>query len=143
MAVFLQNDVQLVVNSVDLTDHVASVSWSESSDELETTAMGDNNRTRIGGLKDGSVSIEFHQDFGASSVYATLYPLLGTTTTVEMTPTSGYRVASPKHSASATNPKHSASALVTELPIIDGSVSDLATVSVTWPLSGAVTVTTA
>jgi len=135
MAVFLQNDVQVTVNSVDLTDHVASITWTETADELETTAMGDNNRTRIGGLKDGSVSIEFHQDFGASSVYATLYSLLGTTTTVEMTPTSG--------ALAATNPKHSASALVTELPIIDGSVSDLATVSVTWPLSGAVTVSTA
>ena len=135
MAVFLQNDVQVTVNSVDLTDHVASITWTETADELETTAMGDANRTRIGGLKDGSVSIEFHQDFGASSVYATLYSLLGTTTTVTMTPTSA--------SVSATNPKHSASALVTELPIIDGSVSDLATVSVTWPLSGAVTVSTA
>jgi hypothetical protein len=135
MAVFLQNDVQVTVNSVDLTDHVASITWTESADELETTAMGDSNRTRIGGLKDGSVSIEFHQDMASSSVYQTLYPLLGTTTTVEMTPTSG--------TLSAENPKHSASALVTELPIIDGSVSDLATVSVTWPLSGAVTVTTA
>jgi hypothetical protein len=135
MAVFLQNDVQVTVNSVDLTDHVASVTWTESAAELETTAMGDSNVTRIGGLKDGSVSIEFHQDFGASSVYATLYPLLGTTTTVELTPTSG--------AVAATNPKHSASALVVELPVIDGSVSDLATVSVTWPLSGAVTVSTA
>ena len=63
MAVFLQNDVQITVNAVDLTDHVASVSWSESAAELETTAMGDSNVTRIGGLKDGSVSIEFHQDF--------------------------------------------------------------------------------
>lgn len=134
MAVFLQNDVQVTVNSVDLTDHVASITWTESADELETTSMGDANRTRIGGLKDGSVSIEFHQDFAASSVYISLYALLGTTTTVTMTPTSG--------SLSATNPKHSASALVTELPIIDGGVADLATISVTWPLSGAVTVTT-
>ena len=55
-------------------------------------------------------------------------------TTVEMTPTSG--------ALAATNPKHSASALVTELPIIDGGVADLATISVTWPLSGPVTVTT-
>lgn len=133
MAVFLQNDVAVTVNSVNLSDHVASITWTETADELETTAMGDSNRTRIGGLKDGSVSIEFHQDFAASSVYATLYPLLGTVTTVTMTPTSA--------SAAATNPQHSASALVTELPIIDGSVSDLATVSVTWPLSGAVTVT--
>jgi hypothetical protein len=134
MAVFLQNDVQVVVNSVNLSDHVASITWTETADELETTAMGDGNRTRIGGLKDGSVSIEFHQDFAATETYITLYSLLGTTTTVEMTPTSA--------SVSATNPKHSASALVTELPIIDGSVSDLATISVTWPLSGAVTVST-
>jgi len=133
MAVFLQNDVAVVVNSVDLSDHVASITWTETADELETTAMGDSNRTRIGGLKDGSVSIEFHQDFAASSVYATLYPLLGTVTTVTMTPTSA--------SAASDNPEHSASALVTELPIIDGGVSDLATISVTWPLSGPVTVT--
>jgi hypothetical protein len=134
MAVFLSNDVQVTVNSVDLTDHVASITWTETADELETTAMGDANRTRIGGLKDGSVSIEFHQDFAASSVYISLYALLGTTTTVTMTPTSA--------SVSATNPKHSASALVTELPVIDGGVADLATISVTWPLSGAVTVST-
>jgi hypothetical protein len=134
MAVFLQNDVQVTVNSVDLTDHVASITWTETADELETTAMGDANRTRIGGLKDGSVSIEFHQDFAATETYITLYSLLGTTTTVTMTPTSA--------SVSATNPKHSASALVTELPIIDGGVADLATISVTWPLSGAVTVST-
>jgi len=134
MAVFLQNDVQVTVNSVDLTDHVASVTWTESAAELETTAMGDSNVTRIGGLKDGSVSIEFHQDFATSSVYQTLYPLLGTTTTVELTPTSG--------AVAADNPKHSASALVTELPVLDGSISDLATVSVTWPLSGPVTVST-
>ncbi len=133
MAVFLQNDVQVTVNSVDLTDHVASITWTETSEELDTTSMGSANRTRLGGLKDGSVSIEFHQDFGSSSVYQTLYPLLGTVTTVTMTPTSA--------AAAATNPEHSASALVVELPIIDGSVSDLATVSVTWPLSGAVTVT--
>ena len=80
MAVFLQNDVVVSVNSVDLSDHVASITWTETADELETTAMGDGNRTRIGGLKDGSVSIEFHQDFAASETYITLYSLLGTKT---------------------------------------------------------------
>ena len=40
MAVFLQNDVQVTVNSVDLTDHVASITWTESADELDTTANG-------------------------------------------------------------------------------------------------------
>ena len=133
MAVFLQNDVQVTINSVDLTDHVASVTWTETAAELETTAMGDSNVTRIGGLKDGSCSLEFHQDFAAASVYATIVALIGSTT-VEVTPTSG--------SLSATNPKRSASVLVTEVPFIDGAVSDLATISVTWPLAGPVTETT-
>ena len=135
MAVFLQNTVTVTINGVDLTDHISSVTWTESSAELDTTAMGDANITRIGGLKDGSLGVEFHQDFAVAEVYATLYPLLGTVTTVTMTPTSA--------AVAATNPTHSADALVTEVPIIDGSVSDLATVSVTWPLSGPVTVTTA
>lgn len=134
MAVFLSNDNQVTINSVDLTDHVVSVTWTETAAELDTTTMGDANINRIGGLKDGSVSIEFLQDFAATETYITLYALLGTTTAVTVTPTSG--------SLSATNPKHSASALVTEVPFLDGSVSDLATISVTWPLSGAVTVIT-
>jgi hypothetical protein len=135
MPVFMSNDVSCVINSVDLSDHCASISWNETSAELETTAFGDSNVTRIGGQKDGSVTIEFHQDFDSSSVYQTLQPLLGTVTTVTVKPTSA--------AVSATNPSHSVSCLVTELPFIDSGVSDLATVSVTWPFSGAVTVATA
>ena len=41
--------------------------------------MGDTFQSRTGGLKDGTLSIEFQQDF-ASSVDATLFPLSSTTT---------------------------------------------------------------
>lgn len=136
MAIFLSNNVEVTVNSVDLSDHVASVSWEETSAELSTTAMGDSNETRIGGLKDGSLTLELHQDFAAGETYATLYALLGTVTTVTV-------MADASAGASATNPKHSVSCLVTNVPLLDGSVSDLATISVTWPMSGAVTVITA
>ena len=134
MAVFNQNDVQVTVNSVDLTSHVTSVTFASTAAELDTTTMGSDNVTRIGGLQDGSVSIEFLQDMDAGETYATLDTLLGTVTTVEVTPTSG--------SLSATNPKKSVSCLVVEVPFIDGGVADLATISVTWPMSGAVTTTT-
>jgi len=131
MAVFHSNTVTVTVNSVDLTDHVTSVSFSSTAAELDTTAMGDANITRIGGLQDGSVTLEFLQDFAASSVYATLDALIGTVVTVEVTPTSD--------AVAATNPKKSVSCLVTEVPFIDSGVADLATISVTWPMSGAVT----
>lgn len=133
MAVFNSNDVTVSIGGVALTDHITSVDFGETSAELDTTTMGSSNITRIGGLKDGNVSIEFLQDFAATEVYATLNPLLGTLTTVIVTPTDA--------AAAADNPQKSVSCLVTEVPFIASGVADLATISVSWPMSGVVTTT--
>jgi hypothetical protein len=136
MTVYVATDTEIVINSVNLSDHITKVTWSESADDVETTAFGDTSRTRIGGLKDGSLSIEFQQDYDAASVYATLDGLgVGSTTTVTCTPTSG--------ALSATNPEKSVTCLITDLTFLDTSPGDLAGFSVTWPFSGAVTTTTA
>ncbi len=135
MAVFMQNSVTVTVNSVDLTDHITSISgFNETCADLQTTAMGETNISRIGGLKDSSVSITFLNDFAASEVYITLASLLGTAVPVTIQPVAG--------SATATNPKKTGSCLITELPFIDGSVGDLAEVSVTWPVTGAISTAT-
>jgi hypothetical protein len=135
MAVFMANSVTVTVNSVDLTDHITTVSgFNETCADLQTTAMGETNISRIGGLKDSSVSITFLNDFAASEVYITLAALLGTAVPVTITPTSA--------SVSATNPKKTGTCLVTELPFIDGSVGDLAEVSITWPVTGAISTVT-
>ena len=135
MAVFMQNSATVTVNSVDLTDHITSVSgFNETCADLITTAMSETNVSRIGGLKDSSGSITFLTDCAASEVYITLAALLGTAVPVTITPTSA--------SVSATNPKKTGTCLVTELPFIDGSVGDLAEVSVTWPVTGAISTAT-
>ena len=134
MAIYMNETVTVTVNSVDLTDHITSIDFTETVSEIETTAMGDANVTRIGGLKDGSVSISWHQDFASSEVYATLNPLLGSTTTVVVKATSG--------AVSATNPSKSVSCLVTELPFVSGGVGELATFDTSWPFTGAVTTAT-
>ena len=134
MAIFMNETVTVTVNSVDLTDHITSVDFSESAAELETTAMGEGNVTRIGGLKDGSVSISWHQDYASSEVYATLNPLIGTTTTVVVKPTSA--------AVAATNPSKSVSCLVTEVPFVTGSVGERSTFDTSWPFTGAVTTAT-
>jgi hypothetical protein len=135
MAVFMSNSVTVTVNSVDLTDHITSVSgFNETCADLQTTAMGETNISRIGGLKDASVSLTFLNDFAASETYATLASLLGTAINVTITPATG--------TVTATNPKKTASCLVTELPFIDGSVGDLAEVSITWPVTGAISTAT-
>lgn len=128
MATFAFIDAVVTVNSVDLSDWVTSVSLSTSADELDDTAMGDTYRSRIGGLKDWSVTVEFNQDFAASIVDATLWPLLGSTTALTLKPTSS--------ATSATNPQYSGTVLVSQYPVFGNAVGDKATVSVTWPGAG-------
>jgi len=134
MAIFMNETVTVTVNSVDLTDHITSIDFVENANEIETTSMGSANVTRIGGLKDGSVRISWHQDYASSEVYATLNPLLGTTTTVVVKPTSA--------AVAATNPSKSVSALVSELPFISGDVGSLSVFDTNWNFSGAVTTAT-
>ena len=131
MAAFNFNNASVTINSVDLSSAVTSVTLSQTADNLETTAMGDNARTYIGGLTTGNVDLTFNQDFAASQVEATIYPLLGTTTTVVVNPDAG--------ATAATNPSYTFTALVTEWPTLDGDVGCVPQSSVSWPITGAIT----
>lgn len=131
MAKFVATDYDITIGGTDFSASLAAVTLDVSADEQETTAFGDSFRSRIGGLKDASVSLDFHQDFGAASVDATLWPLLGGTAQIVVKPTSS--------SVSATNPSYTFTALVTQYQPFASNVGDLATLSVTWPVTGAVT----
>ena len=134
MARIVLTDAKVTINGVNLSDHIASVTISESVDVVETTAFSNTAKTRVGGLRDNSVTLEFHQDFAANNVEATINgssSLVGTTTAVVITPTSG--------SVSATNPSYSFNALVSEWTPLSGGIGELSTASVTWPISGAIT----
>jgi hypothetical protein len=130
MAKFFAQDYKVTVGTTVLSDSIASVTLDITTDEVETTAFGSTYRTRIGGLKDASVSLDFHQDFGAGSVDALLFPLMGSTVAVKIAPTSG--------TVTATNPEYRFTALVTQYQPFAGAVGDLATLSITWPVSGEV-----
>ena len=125
MATFAFIDCRLEVNAVIMSAMATSVTLKVSADELEDTAFGDIYRSRLGGLKDWSVDIDFNQDFAASQVDQTLFPLLGTVVTVKVRPTSA--------AISVTNPEYSGSVLITEYTPLDGGVGDLAKTSVSWP----------
>jgi len=136
MARIVLTNALVTVNAVDLSDYVASVTLNSSIDVVETTAFSSTAaRTRIGGLADNSISLEFHQDYASGEVEATIYPLLGTVTTVTVKPVNA--------ATSASNPLYTASALVSEWTPLNGAVGELATASVTWPVSGAIVKTTA
>lgn len=135
MAKFAATDYKVTVNGTNLSTNLNSVELSIEADDLETTAFGGEWRTRVGGLKTGSITLSFLQDFGAGSVDATLYPLFNTLATVVITPTSG--------TVTATNPSYTAVALVNQYMPFASSVGDIATLSVTWPTSGTITRATA
>jgi len=128
---FVATDYAISINGTDFSASLASATLDITVEEQDTTPFGATARTRIGGLQDGSLSLDFHQDFGASSVDATLFPLLGTNATVVIVPTSG--------TVSATNPSYTFTALCTQYQPFASSVGDLATLSVSWPVTGAVT----
>lgn len=135
MPKFAATDYKVTINGTNLSTALNSVELSIESDDLETTAFGGEWRTRIGGLKNGSVTLSFLQDFGAGAVDATLYPLFNTLATVVVTPTSG--------TVNSTNPSYTAVCLVNQYMPFASSVGDIATLSVTWPTSGTVTRATA
>jgi hypothetical protein len=132
VAKFVATQYNIKINGADFTSAIAAVTFDVSAAEQETTAFGDSFVQRISGLKDASVSLDFHQDFGSASVDATLFPLLGSQATVTVIP-SGTVV-------SATNPSYTGVFLCTEYSPFASSVGDLATLSVSWPLaSGSIT----
>jgi hypothetical protein len=132
MAKFVVQDPIIKINGGTVSASVAQVTIALEADDVETTNFASGGaRTRVGGLKSGTVSFDFHQDFGSGAIDDLIFPLLGGTPAIEVIPTAGTAV-------SATNPKYSFNCLVTEYSPLDSAVGDLATFSVSWPISGAV-----
>ena len=131
MAKFAATDYKITINGATFSTNLNSVELALSADDLETTAFGGEWRTRIAGLKSGSLTLNFMQDFGAASIDATLYPLFGSNATVVISPTSS--------AIGTVNPGYSAVFLVNAYSPFASSVGDIATLSVTWPSAGTVT----
>jgi hypothetical protein len=135
MAVFLNNKVGVKVNSVDLSDHVTSVTLNRSFNELSVTAMGDTGEKFVKGLETSSVAISFLNDTAATNVLATLQATWGTSVTVVLLQEKGTAI-------SATNPLYTMTCLINNTTDINGGVGDLGTQDVTWTVNGAVAVAT-
>jgi hypothetical protein len=135
MARLVLTNVEVTVAGVSLADHIASITLGSTYDVLETTAFAGGNvpaaaKERIAGLVDNSVTLEFHQDFAAADVEATIYPLLGTVAAIKVQPVNG--------AISAQNPEYQFNALISEWTPLNGAVGELSTASVTWPITGAI-----
>ena len=124
------------LNGTDISSSLSGASLEMTVEEVDTTSLGSLGWKEVAaGIKSGSVTLNYQQDFGAAAVDATLYPLLGTQGTVVMRPAAG--------TISATNPAYTATVLISQYTPISGAVGDLQTFDVTFPTSGSVTRATA
>jgi hypothetical protein len=121
---YLSNPV-VTINSVVLTDQCTAATFTHRFDQLETTAFGDTDRKFTKGLGNHEVTITMYMSYAAAETYATLAPLVGTTTTVRVQPSSA--------ADSATNPGFILTgAFLSELPVINATMSELSTVDVVF-----------
>ena len=135
MATFALNDCYVALNGTDRSSSIKAATLQVDVAELDSTDFADAGWTvPIAGRKSGSLQLTFNDDVAASAIDSVMWPLLGTTVTFELRATNA--------SVGASNPKYTGSVLINSWSK-GGSVSDLAEVSVTFPLSGAVTRATA
>lgn len=125
MAKVVLTNASITINSVDLSDHANNVELTYEVDSVETTSFGDGGHKFTGGLSNVQLTVDFMQDFAASSVEATIYPLVGTVTTVVIKADSG--------AVSATNPSYTITDtfLASHTPVA-GAVGELSMTSLTF-----------
>ena len=131
MARIVLTNASVTFASTDVSSYVSSITLSTSLDVVDTTSFGNTSRTRVAGLADNQVTIEFFQDFGSGLLESIVYPTIGTSAAMVIKPVAG--------TTTATNPQYSFNALVSEWQPLSGAVGELSTASVTWPISGAIT----
>ena len=147
MAKIVLTNVQVVFEEVyDFSDLISSVTLSTVHDVLDVTPVKDGviYKEVIAGVGTNSVSFEFYQDL--STEYGTI-----TTLTLEeffngytsVPSRVGTKVACAVRALnapiSATNPEYRFDALVSEWTPLNASVGGLSTITVNWPISGAIT----
>ena len=125
MAQIVLTDASITINSVDLSCRANTVTLNYEKEAVETTAFGDSGRTYTAGLQNVTVDIELQQDFAASNVEATVFPLVGTSTTIVIKPTAA--------AVGAENPSYTVAStyLAAHTPVA-GTVGELATTSLSF-----------
>ena len=125
MAVIVLTNVSVSVGGTVLSDHANNVQLTYEVDSVEVTAFGDTGHKYVGGLQNNQCQIDFNQDFAVSNVEATIYPLVGTTTTVIIKPVNT--------TIGTTNPWYTLSGtfLASHTPVA-GAVGELAKTSLTF-----------
>jgi hypothetical protein len=123
-SVYLSNP-SVTINSVDLSDQCTAASITYNVEALENTAFGSTARTYTAGLANNSVTVTLYQSYASNETEASIYALVGTTTTLVLKPASG--------AVSTTNPSYTLTGAYLESHTpINASLGELSTIDLTF-----------
>jgi hypothetical protein len=130
MAKLVLKDAVVTIDGTDLSDHISSATIEDSADEVEFTSFGADYREFGQGLKDATISLEAFQDFDASEVDATLYPLYASGGTFNVT------VKATSAATSGSNPIYTLTSRLYSYSPIQGAVGDASTTTLSFRNAG-------
>ena len=131
MAKHIFYDASVVVNGVDLSDHVEAVSLVATTNKQAAAAMGDiNDYSMPGTLALSDIAATFYQDYASGKVYQTLQTAWAARTTFNLVlkPTSG--------AAASTNPQWTIPVFVASQPVMTGTRGQRHMVAATLAVAG-------
>jgi hypothetical protein len=124
-------DVSLVLNSVDLSDHVDSVEFHVGTNKQPGAAMGTLQDASIAGtLTVSDPKMTFFQDYNTSKVYQTMLALWQARTTFNVVAKASSAAKGP------TNPEWTIPVFIAEMPLMTGGRGDRHMAPVTLAVAG-------
>ena len=127
----------LTINAVDLSDQCTSAVLSQVQKAENASTFASNDSFYVTGMTDHTFEVELFMSYAASETWATLQNLVGTQTTVTISPTAA-GLATP----TATAPRFElVNCYLAELPLIDASLGELSSISLSFQGGTLTTVT--
>ena len=133
MAKYVVTGNKVSIAGTDVSAGVARAELTITSTEVDVTDFASGGFTEVvGGLKSGSLSLDFHSDFATDGINDVLTEdLVGTLVEVVL-------IAGNGTAPTDATPSYTANFLINSLSPVSGAVGDLSTFSVTFPMSGSV-----
>lgn len=129
MATLVFTDCYVLINAVNVSDHVKSATLSYMAAMLDDTVMTKTTKSNKPGLLEWSLDVEMLNDYAVSSIDATMFALIGAAAfAVEVRPTSGAR--------STSNPGYNSNGVLASYDPISAKIGDLAIAKISIKCAG-------
>ena len=126
-SVYLSNPA-IKIATVDLSDQCTAASLNYTVEALESTAFGSTSRSYTAGLANNSLTVTLYQSYAATETEVSIYTLVGTQVTLELSPT-----AAGLTTPTATSPKYTLTGAYLESHTpINASLGELSTIDLTF-----------